>query len=655
MAAVWSQQKVIEAIRACHARGVSVAHIWRDNKALVYAAMYWFGGWRAALEAAGFKSVKTRWSKEAVVLALRTHPPILDGNHRWIGVDRNLRTAARRYFGDWQKALVAAGLLTELPQVTPPRTAHYVVEEIRGWQARGVSVEHIGRQSRPLVAAAISQFGSWRAALRAAGFESTQQQWSKERIIDELRRQYTSGHGLHRPPKWDSRLKSAAKRHFGSLHQALVAAKLRQGPPPQQRTWTREQVIEALRACQQRSFMESHPMGRNKRQLYSAAKRLFGSWREAQLAAGLQPRRVYEVTREDVIRDILEWHRSGKPLVWNAREKPQLYSAAQRLWGGWHKALNAAGIATKPCQRWTKAKVINAVRQRASEGPPLSQVWKDDKPLFRAATHMFGNWSNTLTVAGLDPRPYRQWSIPRVIDALRGWYRQQPCVIRRVDPALADAAYRFFGSTLAALEAAGLDPPPSRWTKRRIIQAIQDGHVKGQVIQKAGFGNIPLASAAKRYFGSWRNAVSEAGLAAQLRPEAATRSWSPQAVIDEIVNCHRQGKSISRLWKHDTGLYSVAKKHFGSWRAAVLAAGLEVTQRRWTRELAIEELQAWHARSHSLSSTVLFRDNSRLGGAVIRLCGSWSAALVAAGLIAERPTPTTTKRRKGKKACSAKK
>jgi len=82
--------------------------------------------------------------------------------------------------------------------------------------------------------------------------------------------------------------------------------------------------------------------------------------------------------------------------------------------------------------------------------------------------------------------------------------------------------------------------------------------------------------------------------------------------------------------------------------AIVKAAGLETTRRQWTRELAIQELQAWYARSQSLSSAVLFRDNVRLGGAVIRLCGSWSAALAAAGLMAERPTSTTTKRRKGK-------
>ena len=318
-------------------------------------------------------------------------------------------------------------------------------------------------------------------------------------------------------------------------------------------------------------------------------------------------------------------------------------------------AIEAAGIASRPCQRWTKARVVEALRRRHVEGPPLSHVWRDDKPLFRAAVRKFGNWHNALRAAGLEPRPYRKWSAERVVDGLRAWYRRQPCVIRRVDPALAGAAYRFFGSVSQALEAAGLAPPPGRWTPRRVIEHIQDGRVQGRPIHIAGLGDLRLAAAAKRYFGSWRAAVAAAGLAAHLPPVVVTRCWTPQAVIDEITVCHRQGNRITELWKRDTGLYSSAKKHFGSWRAAVAAAGLEATRKQWTPELVIRELQARHARGHSLSSGAVFRDDCRLGGAAMRLFGSWPAALAAAGITLTRPHPASRKPRKRKMACSAKK
>ena len=100
---------------------------------------------------------------------------------------------------------------------------------------RGVSVEHIWRQSRTLVAAAYAHCGSWRKALQAAGLESVRQQWSKDRVIRELRARYSVPGAPSRWTDSDMRLRGAAKRYFGSWHQALVAAKVRTGTPRQLR------------------------------------------------------------------------------------------------------------------------------------------------------------------------------------------------------------------------------------------------------------------------------------------------------------------------------------------------------------------------------------------------------------------------------------
>ena len=187
-------------------------------------------------------------------------------------------------------------------------------------------------------------------------------------------------------------------------------------------------------------------------------------------------------------------------------------------------------------------------------------MWKDDKPLFCAAIRKFGNWHTALRAAGIEPRPFRKWSPERVIDGLCAEYRHAPCVIRRVDPALAGAAYRLFGSVALALDAAGLDPPPGRWTPGRVIEQIQDGHVQGRPLHKAGLGDKRLARAAKRYFGHWRTAVAAAGLAAQLPPANKTRVWSPQAVIDEILDWHRRGLRLTELWETRHGTLFRSKK-----------------------------------------------------------------------------------------------
>ena len=529
-----------------------------------------------------------------------------------------------------------------------------VIEKIGHWHARGVGVDQLWRQSRTLLAAAYAHCGSWRAALQAAGLESVRQRWSRERVLRELRAHYAVP-GNSAPWKdVDTRLKAAATRYFGSWQQALVAARLRAGPPRHQRKWTQDEILHALRARQQDGAGLS-AVWRTDPRLYAVAKRRFGSWRAALQAAGCPMPSPRTWSAEEVLREIERRQADGQPLTGVCSQSPPLYNAAKRHFGSWRSALAAAGITPRPCQRWTKATIVQSLRRRHEQGPPLSHTWTDDKPLFRAAVRKFGSWHGALRAAGLETRPYRKWSRERVVDALRSQYRQHRSVARRWDPALAGAAYRCFGSLARALDAAGLEPPPRRWTRPRIIEQIQDGHVRKRPMHQAGLGDRKLAAAAQRHFGSWRAAVTAAGLGAQLPPELLPRRWSPQAVIDEIVDAHRRGDRPTDLWKRDTGLVSAAKKHFGSWRAAVLAAGLKTTRRQWSPAIVIRELQARHTRGQGLSSSVVFRQDGPLGAAALRYFGSWPAALAAAGLPPTRPTPAPRKPRTRNSACSAKK
>ena len=226
----------------------------------------------------------------------------------------------------------------------------------------------------------------------------------------------------------------------------------------------------------------------------------------------------------------------------------------------------------------------------------MSEVWREDRPLFSAAVHRFGNWQNALKAAGFQTKPRRRWSKERIIQELRAWYDRSEANLRAGDPALAGAAARFFGSLQAAQEAAGLKPASRRWFPERVLAAIEDRHRRGLPIRCPGFGDLRLATAAKRRFGSWANAVAAAGLAAELPATAPVRSWTKDSVLDAIRRAYRPEAGVKAIWKHDTGLYSAAKKHFGTWRSAVVAAGLEPAHRQWTPEAVVQEIQAWHRR-----------------------------------------------------------
>jgi hypothetical protein len=204
----------------------------------------------------------------------------------------------------------------------------------------------------------------------------------------------------------------------------------------------------------------------------------------------------------------------------------------------------------------------------------LSRFWKEQKLLFCAAVRHFGRWQNAIKAAGFQPRIIERWSKERTIEGLQGWYRKSESNIKRVDPNLARAATRYFGSLENAWESLGFGPLLHRWSKRRVIEAIQDGYVHGKPLHIRGFRSMPLAEAAKRYFGSWPNAVAAAGLSANMAQLKPTRSWTPEKVLEAILKRKHRDMCMTTVWKEDSGLYTQAKKHFHGWRNAVRAAGI---------------------------------------------------------------------------------
>ena len=513
-------------------------------------------------------------------------------------------------------------------------TRQRVVDGIRDCHKRGIPASHSWRVDRNLCAASFSCFGSWRIALEAAGLPSERQIWSSDRVIAELKALHLRGMSDDCCFPNNSRLTSAAIRYFGSRYKALVAAGLRSDKPRVQRTWTSDQVIEFIQSRRDRG-MPLTTVWKDEVSLYSIAKRIFGSWRKALQAAGIATDTRLIPTHQEVIQAIQSRHNQGQPVTGVWRTDPVLYKAARKHFGNWHQALAAAGLPARTRQSWTKRKVVDAILRRHQHGPPLSRAWRDDKPLFRAATNHFGNWQSALRAAGLSFKELRRWSKERVLDELRRTYRGQTS-FGNSEPTLVSAAQRFFGGLYHALEAAGLEPPVGRWTKQRIVEAIQEGYVHGRPLQFAGFKDKTLGAAAKRHFGTWRAAVAAAGLLSRLPKLMVNRSWTRKSVVAAIQTRHQRDGLVAVLWKEDTGLYSAAKKHFGTWREAVLAAGLQPLTRQWTPQVVIQEILSRHEQGMALSS-VVFKEDCRLGGAAVRIFGSWRAALGAAGLSASPP------------------
>jgi len=181
----------------------------------------------------------------------------------------------------------------------------------------------------------------------------------------------------------------------------------------------------------------------------------------------------------------------------------------------------------------------------------------------------------------------------------------------------------------------------NKWTKETIVTAVRDRHGRGEAINYASVvaTDVALLRAATRYFGSWKVAVENSGIT--YGDCRQYQSWSMELIVDKIKELNSQGVDLS--WRNisskvDPQLAAAATKakHFGSWRLAITAAGLDYkTIRRyqqWSKEVIIENIKDLHAAGTELNAKAVEQMDISLITAARRKFGSWDQALTAAGL-----------------------
>lgn len=266
-------------------------------------------------------------------------------------------------------------------------------------------------------------------------------------------------------------------------------------------TWTRERILRHILDREADGLSLSAGGKDADQQLYCAARRIFGSWRNAIIAAGIPPERVLTHDRWSparVLARIRALSRRRRPLTTDQIERRyrRLVSAARRHFGSWSKAVMAAGVDPTKLQRvvpWNRERVIEAILTRALRSEPLVGRLVKPRSLVDASYRLFGGWQAAVAAAGLDPRvthmpPRRRrrprtlrprsesaivvrtrldpWSQERVIEGIRARVREHKRInawaVSQDDRALYGAGRRHLGSWDEAIRAAGFDPAEHR-------------------------------------------------------------------------------------------------------------------------------------------------------------------------------------------------
>ncbi len=236
-------------------------------------------------------------------------------------------------------------------------------------------------------------------------------QWTKEHIIDELKRIDSAGHstqvGALITAGYGTLVRTAQEK-FGGLRRAREIAGIAAPKRHQVRksTWTQTRVVELIR--QHTREGESTESSRVPSPLYSAARRMFGSWRKALVAAGIEYstlRKPTKFTRANIVARLQQAARAGVDLRAKSIAKIVNLRAITREFGTLRNALRSVGIdkylakRSHGGKRWSPTRVVEVLRERAARGesstPPTLQ---------RAMQKYFGGASAARLAAGVTDR-----------------------------------------------------------------------------------------------------------------------------------------------------------------------------------------------------------------------------------------------------------
>jgi hypothetical protein len=173
--------------------------------------------------------------------------------------------------------------------------------------------------------------------------------------------------------------------------------------------------------------------------------------------------------------------------------------------------------------------------------------------------------------------------------------------------------------------------------RRTIIRKIVEREVAGQSLleDNARSSDELLYLAAVSEFGSWETALEYAGVSAH--DVRRCRDLTPERIRRQLrrlcTTGYDLGAKVNR--SRDRALYDAAVRHFGSWREALKAAGVNmtnVTHRRpkhLDREAMILWLRNRQAAGQSLVYGEVCLENRDYAMAIKREFCSWAKALKA--------------------------
>lgn len=291
----------------------------------------------------------------------------------------------------------------------------------------------------------------------------------------------------------------------------------------------------------------------------------------------------YLIPKKDVIRLLKDRRVKGLSLNQNQvkKENVRLYHSVVRYWGKWSDGLKMVGVPARKYRFWTKEMVMAAVKQRYQEGLSLKHraILQDDPSLVVQIRKFYGTKHRLLQSCGIHSPGI---SKDCLLEILKNQYQKRGGLdsreLRRIK--VYGLMLKYFGTKANAYKAIGLNDKeirklkrhPRKWSEETVIKFIQELKEKGHRVSggKINKTNPSLYRAARTHFGSWAEALQNAGIYYQTPKVCRKNSkWNREKILEWLKNLLiRYGDNKKIPLEEKFKYYWLCRRYFGSTNEA---------------------------------------------------------------------------------------
>jgi hypothetical protein len=228
--------------------------------------------------------------------------------------------------------------------------------------------------------------------------------------------------------------------------------------------------------------------------------------------------------------------------------------------------------------KFTQKELINIIRQKRKELKRTPRLKDMDFPGRNTYINYFGSWRNALISAfGNNVTKYLyvpELSKEDVVKIILEKAKKHKRNLKASDfnAGIRNKIVKEYGSVSNALASLGLIPTKPEYTKEKLIEIIRNKAKELGKIPSANDMRKPSPTVFCKYFGSWNNALTEAGYEGEY--QHAGKRYIKQELIDYLVQLN---KELGRLPKTTDVKYPEIHAYyirFKSFKDALRESGL---------------------------------------------------------------------------------